>query len=66
MLFYRNGRNLCRAYVDDQTSSHHLFHGLKWKNIDFQMKEQVIRQDFCTALHESYEVTNTTARLNVV
>ncbi len=66
VLFYRNGSTLCRAYVDDQYAQHNAFDGLKWKNIDFPRKEQMILLDLCTALHGSDEVTDTTARFNVV
>ncbi len=66
VLFYRDGRHLCRVFAGERQTIHHRFSDLRWRHIDFRQKEQVIRADFATALQGSDEVTDTTARFNVV
>ncbi len=66
VLFYRNGSTLCRVLVDDKDVVRHRFHDLEWRDINFPWKEKVILADICMALRGSDEVTDTTARFNIV
>ena len=65
VLFFRQGRYLCRAYADHQFSGLQVFCNVRWEHVDFAMKEQVIREDFCSALHERL-ASDCDARMNVV
>jgi hypothetical protein len=65
VLFYREGPYLCRVYSNHQYTSHQLFRNVRWQDVDFAMKNEVIREDFCEALHERL-ASDCTTRLNVV
>ncbi len=65
VLFYRDGKRLCRVYADHRLTGLQVFRNVQWIDVDFAMKEQVIREDFCSALHERL-ASDCDIRMNVV
>ncbi len=65
VLFYTDGKRLCRVYVDHRLTGIQVFRNVQWIDVDFGMKEQVIREDFCSALHERL-ASDCDTRMNVV
>ena len=65
VFFFESRRHLCRVYADHRFTGLQVFRNVKWKDIDFAIKEEVIREDFRSALHVPL-ASDCMTRMNVV